>query len=110
MDRRPIEELLPFYALDALSDEERQLVEGYLAEHPEARQQIEEMSQAASALPYSVTPVEPSSDAKRALMARVAADAEAHSLVSPQREPDRRVNRFENLFRWFSLTSAAVAI
>lgn len=110
MDRPPIEELLPFYALDALSDEERQLVEGYLAEHPEARQQIEEMGQAASALPYSVTPVEPSSDAKRALMARVAADAEAHSLVSPQREPERDVNRFENLFRWFSLASAAVAI
>ena len=37
MDPRQIEELLPFYALDALTDEERELVESYLAGHPEAR-------------------------------------------------------------------------
>ena len=34
---KDIEELLPFYALDALTDEERELVETYLAEHPEDR-------------------------------------------------------------------------
>ena len=46
-----IEELLPFYALDALTDEERQLVEAYLAEHPEARRELEGLNEAASALP-----------------------------------------------------------
>ena len=39
MDPR-IEELLPFYALDALTDEERELVDSYLAEHPEVREQM----------------------------------------------------------------------
>ena len=52
MDPR-IEELLPFYALDALTDEERELVESYLTEHPEARAQINDLQSGASALPSS---------------------------------------------------------
>ena len=73
MDRQ-IEELLAFYALDALNDEEKELVEAYLKGHPEARQQVEEMGRAVSALPHSVSPVEPSPRSKEALMARVAAE------------------------------------
>ena len=42
-----IEELLPFYALDALTEEERELVEAYLAKHPEAGAQMEELNRAA---------------------------------------------------------------
>jgi len=109
MDKH-IEELLPFYALDALTDEERELVERYLAEHPEARQQVEEMAHTVSALPYGVATVEPPRHAKEALMARVAADAEARARSSAQSQPSRRVNRFENFFRTFSLATAAVAI
>ena len=52
MDVERIEELLPFYALDALSDEERELVEAYLAEHPEVRAQMGELQSVAEALPY----------------------------------------------------------
>lgn len=112
MDRQDIEALLPFYALDALSDEERELVEKYLTEHPEARQQIKEMESAVSALPHGVTPVEPPREAKEALMARVAADVEAraHSSVQTAREPARRGSLFENFFRTLSLVTAAVAI
>jgi anti-sigma-K factor RskA len=112
MDSPHIEELLPFYALDALTVEERELVEKYLAEHPEARQQVEEMGKAASALPYGVSPVEPSQGAKQALMARVNADAEARvaPTVQTPREPARRVNPFENLFRPLALAAAALAI
>ena len=112
MDKQIIEELLPFYALDALTDEERELVERYLAEHPEARQQLEEMGNVVSALPYAVAPVEPPRRAKEALMARVAADAEARarSSVPTPRQPSRRVMRFENFFRSFSLVAAAIAI
>jgi anti-sigma-K factor RskA len=113
MDIRPdIEELLPFYALDALTAAERELVEKYLAEHPEARQQVEEMVKAASALPYGVSPVEPSQRAKQALMARVDADAETRvrPAVPTAREPARRVNPFENLFRTLGLAAAAIAI
>ena len=105
-----IEELLPFYALDALTDEERGLVDAYLAEHPEARAQVEEMSRAASALPQSVLPVEPSRQAKDALMARVAADAKARVRSSEQNQPSRRVNRMQSFFRTFSLAAAAIAV
>ena len=58
MDPR-IEELLPFYALDALTDEERELVDSYLAEHPEAREQMKDLHAGASVLPYGISPVEP---------------------------------------------------
>lgn len=111
MDPQPqIEELLPFYALDALSQEERKLVEDYLAEHPEARQQLEELDRATSALPHSVTPVEPPDRVKEALMARVASDARAGARVSERSQPSRRAFRFEDIFRTLSLAAAAIAI
>ncbi len=103
-----IEELLPFYALDALTREERELVEAYLSEHPEARARLGEMTRAAATLPQSVAPVQPASRTKAALMARVAADERAR--VSAPGQPSRRVNRFESFFRTFSLAAAAVAI
>jgi len=109
MDRPQIEELLPFYALDALNDEDKELVEAYLKEHPEARQQIEEMESAVAALPYGVQPVDPSPHSKVALMRRVAADQRAAS--STRNRPSRpRGMRFENFFRVFSLGAAIVAI
>ena len=106
--RQQIEELLPFYALDALSDEERELVERYLAEHPEARQEAEELKAAASALPYGVTPVEPPGHVKEGLMARVASENRAR--LSAPEEPSQRGMRFENLFRALSLGAATIAI
>jgi anti-sigma-K factor RskA len=115
MDPR-IEELLPFYVLDALTDEERELVESYLAEHPEARTQIRDLERAASALPYGISPVEPPQHVKEALMARVAADAQAREHLSAsapapvKSQPSRRVMRFENFFRSLSLAATAIAI
>lgn len=108
MDVSHIEELLPFYALDALTDEERELVEKYLVEHPEARQQVEEMGRAASALPYGVSPLEPSPQSRQALMARVNSEAEARALSSVP--VARRVGFLENFFRTLSLGAAAIAI
>src|SRR5688572_5459123 len=108
MDKH-IEELLHFYALDALSNEEHDLVEAYLKDHPEARQQIEEMESAAAALPYGVPSVEPSPRSKDALMKRVAADQGAASSTRSQPSRPRRMP-FENLFRAFSLGAAAIAI
>lgn len=111
MDPR-IEELLPFYALDALTDEERELVESYLADHPEAREQMNDLHSGASALPYGILPVEPPRQVKEALMARVNADAEARvrSSAKTSHQPSRRGIRFDNLFQMFSLGAAAVAI
>ena len=111
MDPR-IEELLPFYALDALTEEEKQLVESYLAEHPEARPQVLELQSGASALPDSVSPVEPPRHVKEALMARIAADVQARERSSSRVEnpPARRGLRFEDVFRVLSLGAATVAI
>jgi anti-sigma-K factor RskA len=108
MDSRQIEELLPFYALDALTDEERGLVEDYLREHPEARQLVEDMRNTASALPLSVSPVEPAPRTKQALMARIAVDERSRS--SAQEQPSPGVNRLESFFRNFSFAVAALAI
>jgi anti-sigma-K factor RskA len=107
-----IEELLPFYALDALTEEEKEQVESYLAEHPEARQQLQELQSGASALPYSVSPVEPPRQVKEALMRRVASDVQARQRSSARvpPEPVQRGLRFENIFRVLSLGAAAIAI
>ena len=108
MDQRQIEELLPFYALDALTDEERELVESYIAAHPEARAQLDEMTQAASSLPQGVSPVEPPRRIKDALMSRVRAGERGR--LSATDQPPRRVFRLENIFQAFSLGAAIVAI
>jgi len=107
MDPR-IEELLSFYVLDALTDEERELVESYLAEHPEARQQVQDLQSGASRLPYAVSPVEPPQHVKRSLMARVTSDERARRQV--QSQPPRRAFRFEDIFRVLSLGAATIAI
>jgi anti-sigma-K factor RskA len=114
MDPR-IEELLPFYALDALTDEERELVEAYLAEHPEARAEISDLNSGVSALPYGISPVEPAPQVKEALMARVNADAKvrARSRERASRPPFLSfLNRMrgENILRAFTLGIATLAI
>ncbi|MET0910356.1 MAG: anti-sigma factor [Ilumatobacteraceae bacterium] len=50
------DELLGAYALDAVDDLDRQRVEAYLAEHPEARTEVWQMRQAASMLAHAGTP------------------------------------------------------
>ena len=113
MDERQIEELLPFYALDALTEEERILVEEYLAEHPEARQKLEEMTDTVSALARGVSRVEPSPRAKKALMGRVAADVKARARASRQQQPFLSFlggMRGENILRAFTLGIATLAI
>ncbi|HSJ87689.1 MAG TPA: anti-sigma factor [Anaerolineales bacterium] len=104
-----IEDLLPFYALDALTEEERELVETYLAKHPEARAQLDEMNRAVVAVPQDVVPVEPSPRTKQALMQRVSADAQARSRSLAKSQPSRE-SRFASFFRTFSLAAAALAL
>jgi len=71
-----MEELLAFYALDAVTDSERQQVEAYVASDPEARLRLDEMMRTASALAYASEPLNPPPALKRTLMDRVNADAE----------------------------------
>jgi len=107
MDKQ-IEELLPFYVLGALTDEEREQVETYLRAHPEARAQLDEMSKTVSALPYGTKPVEPARRTKNALMARIAVDERARAPKADQ--PFRRGVRGENIIRTFTLGIATLAI
>ena len=111
MDPR-IEELLPFYVLDALTEEEKELVDSYLVEHPEARPQIQDLQPGAAAVPYSVSPVEPPRRVKEALMARVTADVRARerSSAGVVSQQARRGLRFDDLFRVLSLGAATLAI
>ena len=74
-NQRIEEDLFPFYALDALTDEERAEVEAYIAGNPEARERLLPALSAAADVGAAATPVAPSPEVKRALMARVAADA-----------------------------------
>lgn len=71
------EELFPFYALDALTAEEREEVELYVAAHPAARLRLAELTAAAQELGAAAPPLAPSPLVKSNLLARVAADLEA---------------------------------
>ena len=81
-----IQELFALYALGGLSEAERAQVEAFVAAHPEARMQLDELMEAASALAYAVAPVQPSGAVKRALMGRVHADARAR-FAPPRQAP-----------------------
>lgn len=70
-----IADLLPLYALDALSDDERARVEAYLAGHPEARADLAELGAAAAFLPLAADPVVPDPAVKQRLLSRVRAPA-----------------------------------
>lgn len=109
MEPRQIEELLEFYALGAVDEEEKHLVEAYLKDHPDARRKVEELERLSAALPYSVPPVKPSPRPKDLLMKRIAADRS--SIPDAQtRPPTSRRLRLEAVFRAFSLGAAALAI
>jgi len=82
-----VEDLIPLYALGALTDEERLQVEAYIAANPEAKARLDEMTQTASMLLYDVTPVEPSAELKKSLMDRVKADAQTQAARSGAAQP-----------------------
>jgi anti-sigma-K factor RskA len=109
MDPQQIEELLEFYALGALDDEERKLVEAYLEQHPEARRKVRELEGVTAALPYSVPPVEPSARSKDQLMQRIAADRPPLPGIRVQAASRPRL-RLENMWRALSLGAAVLAI
>ncbi len=70
MDKN-MEELLPLYALGALSDEERTRVESYLRTDPEAMARVREYQATAQALSYVAQPVAAGEASKEALLQRL---------------------------------------
>lgn len=75
MNKRIEEELFPFYALDALTAEEKAEVEAYIAADPDAQARLMAMQETADQLPFAVAPVPPAPSVKANLMARVQADS-----------------------------------
>ena len=69
------DELFPFYALDALTDDERAEVDAYVAANPAAAARLHEMLADAAELADLAAPLTPAPEVKAQLMARVAADA-----------------------------------
>ncbi|WP_420627203.1 anti-sigma factor [Candidatus Leptofilum sp.] len=84
MNRQIEEELFPFYALGALTDEEKAEVEAYIAADPEAKARLAALQETAASLPNAVEPVAPSPNIKANLMARVQADPRAATVPTPK--------------------------
>jgi len=99
-----IEDLFPFYALGSLSDEERERVEVYLDENPEAQERLREMMDVASALAYVPEPLKPPAQVKERLLDEIRARP---------REPQtaRRTPIAEGrIISWFGRNRAAAAL
>lgn len=87
-NQRIEDELFPFYALDALTIEERDEVDGYIAGNPEAAARLAALTRAAADLVATTAPVAPSPAVKAGLMARIEADvARAGTPVSASTAP-----------------------
>jgi anti-sigma-K factor RskA len=71
------EELFPFYALDALTDEERAEVEAYVAGNPAAGARLLAAQDAVTAFAAELEPIAPEPAVKARLMARIADEAAA---------------------------------
>jgi len=78
-----LEQLFPFYALGALTDEERAQVDAYVAADHDARARLDEAMSTAQALPYASRPIVPRPQIKRDVMKRVSADAQLRLAPKP---------------------------
>lgn len=91
------EELFPFYALDALTDEEKAEVENYVAGNPAARVRLDEAMNAVMALVATAEPQMPDPAVRARLMARVESEATplpvATPVVAPPTASPRAPNR-----------------
>lgn len=94
-----LEELLPFYALGALNDDEKAQVEAYVAVNRAAQGRLAEACQITSALPYAARPVKPSPHVKMAAMNRINADKRQIRLQPAPPLPARRPSFWERLWQ-----------
>jgi len=97
MNKRIEEELFPFYALDALTAEEKAEVEAYVSGDPEAKTRLLALQETADQLPLAIAPVPPSPSVKANLMARVQADERARTTqIAPAKAwPEAQKRRAE---------------
>lgn len=104
------EELFPFYVLDALTEEERQEVDAYLAANREAKSRLAELAMAAADLSATTPPIEPSSAVKAGLLARIEAEQAAPAPPPrPVSRPPQPVARPAPRRPWWQLFAPALA-
>jgi hypothetical protein len=113
---REVEDLLAAYALDAVDDDERDAVEHYLADHPDAAAEVQAFRHAAAMLAYTGGPVPegvwdalaPSLEARRAREQRAEGVVPLMSRrAQPEPMPGSPPGRGTHRVRW--LAAAAVA-
>lgn len=81
------QELFPFYALDALTEQERAEVEAYVAADPAAKERLDALLKISEQLPYEVEPIQPSTAVKENLLTRVRADERAQTTAVTTQNP-----------------------
>ncbi|MBV9455702.1 MAG: hypothetical protein JOZ19_16555, partial [Rubrobacter sp.] len=75
IDHTRFEELKEAYVLNALSEDERQDFEAYLAAHPEHQAEIDELASAANLLALACEEREPSPELRHSLLAQIESEA-----------------------------------
>ncbi len=95
MDRndRIEDELFPFYALDALTDDERAEVDAYVVANPAARARLSALLADVAVLAELSAPLAPAPEVKTRLMAGVAADMPPAPATDPAAAPRRPAPR-----------------
>jgi anti-sigma factor ChrR (cupin superfamily) len=72
MNYEEFSELAPLWVLDVLDEEERHLVEEFIAESPEYQAELTQLRDTVSAIPYSAPPVPMAANLKERLFERIA--------------------------------------
>lgn len=70
------------HALDALTDDERELLEATFSDSPELQAEADSLRETALQLAYAVDPIEPPASMKASLMAQIASTPQAAPLAS----------------------------
>jgi anti-sigma-K factor RskA len=110
LDRRPddIEELLGAYALDAVDDDERRIVEVYLANNPRARAEVDQHREVATLLAFG------GADAPEDLWDKIATTLEERGQEAPEPGPELAkvlpARRPERRRWWLGGLAAAAAV
>lgn len=99
-----IAELLPFYALEVLTEAEEAQVQAVMAASPEIQAELDALSFTVAALAYHPIPLTPSPQLKQNLFARINSDSVDRPVVFPSTQPVRpavaqRGKLWQRLFR-----------
>lgn len=110
MNREKFEELKDAYALGALTEDEKREMELYLADHPDRRPEIEELTSISNLLAFYPAEYEPPTTLRRNIMDAVQAEAAEAGEQSPERQSAlQRLRSYVGIQR-LALGAAAVVL